>query len=382
MATDQESVFIAHKDCENCGSTDANSEYSDGHEYCFSCGHHKRGAGEDANAPRKERHVSGLIPFGALTLRAIQSRKLTEDTCRRFGYRVGEYKGMAAQVAPYFDADGNLIAQHLRTADKQFPWRGVPKGALPFGAHVWPKRGKRLIVTEGEVDAMSMSQAQGNKYPVVSIGCGAGPQIKKYFAERLSYFNSFDEVVIMFDMDEAGHQAAKDAAEVLGARALVAELPMKDASEMLVAGRAEELINAMWKAKRHRPDGIVTVEEIREQAMIVPEFGMSYPWQTVTEWTYGIRPHQLIALGAGVGVGKTDFYTTIATHLIVEHEQKVGMFYMEQKPTETATRMAGKIAGKPLHIPASKAGWTDAERDAAWAHPRGATHKVWQERQV
>ena len=32
-----ESEFVAHEPCSNCGSSDANSVYSDGHKFCFSC---------------------------------------------------------------------------------------------------------------------------------------------------------------------------------------------------------------------------------------------------------------------------------------------------------------------------------------------------------
>ena len=33
----EESEFVAHEPCSNCGSSDANSVYSDGHKFCFSC---------------------------------------------------------------------------------------------------------------------------------------------------------------------------------------------------------------------------------------------------------------------------------------------------------------------------------------------------------
>ena len=32
-----ESEFLYHTSCDNCSSSDANSVYSDGHAYCFSC---------------------------------------------------------------------------------------------------------------------------------------------------------------------------------------------------------------------------------------------------------------------------------------------------------------------------------------------------------
>lgn len=361
MSEEQESVFISHVPCPSCGSSDANSEYSDGHTHCFACNHHTGPTGEGTAASPKR--AEGLLPFGQVT--GLHTRKITEETCRHFGYSITERKGKPVQCAPYYDRDGVQVAQHLRTKDKNFPWVGEPKTALPFGAHAWQKTGKLLVVTEGEVDALSMSQAQGNKWPVVSIGCGAGPQVKKYIAERLDYFKGFEKIVLMLDNDGPGRQAAKDAAEVLGVRAHIAELPLKDANEMLVAGRTADLIDAMWKAKQYRPDGIVEIGSLEDEVMKDPEWGLSYPWQALTEWTYGIRLHELIALGAGVGSGKTDVFTEIIAHLTQVHKQHAGIFYMEQKNAESALRIAGKVASKTFHIPGS--GWTMEDKTAAWS---------------
>jgi twinkle protein len=49
-----------------------------------------------------------------------------------------------------------------------------------------------LTITEGEIDAMSYSQVQGNKWPVWSIGSGAGPQVRKYIADRRDLFLQFE----------------------------------------------------------------------------------------------------------------------------------------------------------------------------------------------
>ena len=45
-----ESEFVAHEPCPNCGSSDANSRYSDGHTFCFSC-HTYTPADGDNNTP-------------------------------------------------------------------------------------------------------------------------------------------------------------------------------------------------------------------------------------------------------------------------------------------------------------------------------------------
>lgn len=304
-----------------------------------------------------------MADFLKIEVGGIPSRKITAETAAKFGYGVAAWKGKKVQVAPYYDADGRLVAQHIRTKDKDFPWIGSPSDALPFGANAFPKSGKMVVVTEGEVDALSMSQVTGNKWPVVSIGCGAGAQTRKYIAQHRSYFLSFEKVVLMFDMDEPGRAAAKAAAEVIGPKAHIADLPLKDANEMLKAGRVEELINAMWRATPHRPDGMVEAKSLKEKVLAGPQVGLSYPWESMTKLTHGIRTGELIAIGAGTGTGKTTWLLQLVEHLAKHHRLPVGCFFLEQAPTETATRLAGLLAGKQFHVPE---GWTPDDLAKAW----------------
>jgi twinkle protein len=158
------------------------------------------------------------------------------------------------QIAPYYDADGNMVAQKIRFADKTFAWLGDPKTALPFGANRFPKAGRMIVVTEGEIDALAMSQVQDNRFPVVSIACGADNptdrdgnplplnKIRKYAATHREYFRNFEKVIIMFDSDEQGRASARAFAEVIGPTARIAELPEHDAADMLKAGKTEQLI--------------------------------------------------------------------------------------------------------------------------------------------
>jgi twinkle protein len=147
-------------------------------------------------------------------------RKLTQDTTKLFGYVIGEHRGTPVQAAPYYDSDGNMVAQKVRFPDKDFTVVGDIKDAMPYGAQLWPRTGRKIVVTEGEIDCMTMSQVQGNKWPTVSIACGAdapedangnplqGTKIRKYFAKHKEYFSGFDEVVLMFDNDPPGREAA------------------------------------------------------------------------------------------------------------------------------------------------------------------------------
>lgn len=366
IAAPSESQFVRHLPCEKCSSSDANSLFDDGHTYCFACGHYDHGDGQSRDTPTPKGARVAELMTGEECSVGLASRKITAETCRTFNYRKGTLGERAVQIAPYYDADGQMVAQKLRFQDKTFRVVGDLTDALPFGAQCWQKTGKKIVVTEGEIDALSMSQVQGNKWPVVSIGCGAGPQVRKYFAKHKEYFSGFSEVILMFDMDEPGRAAAKIAAEVLGERARIAELPhpFKDANEMLLEGKVEQLIDSMWRAKEYRPEGILDMAELKEAVMASPGWGLSWPFKRLTDLTFGIRTGEIYALGAGTGIGKTDFFTQTIKHLVVEHGVPVGVFALEQSPVETATRIAGKLAKKTFHIPDS--GWTQEDKEAAW----------------
>lgn len=366
---DNDSTLIAKGPCIKCPSSDAFAFYSDGHSYCFSCGHYEHAPGDEQDIPnstskrtKRKPPVSGLIQD--IEVRGLRTRKITDATCQHFGYGIGTYKGKEVHVAPYYDKDGRLVAQHLRTRSKDFPWLGEPKQAVPFGYHAFPKSGRMLTLVEGEIDCLSMSQVQGNKWPVWSIGCGAGPQIRKYIARHRDLFLQFEKVVIMFDSDEPGREASKIAAEVIGDRALIAHLPLKDPNDMLKEGRVEELIQAMWRATPYRPDGLVELRDLRDEVFKPVEWGLPWIFDSITKMTYGRRLGEIYCFGAGTGTGKTDVLTQQIVSDIVDHGLKVGAFLFEQQPRESALRLTSKAGRKPFHIPDGE--WTEAERAAAW----------------
>lgn len=301
---------------------------------------------------------------------ALGKRGITADTCRKFGYMVGEDKdGRKCQIAPYFNGT-EVVAQKLRYADKTFKFIGKPKAAQLFGQHLWRDGGKMVVVTEGEIDAMSVSQMQGNKYPVVSVQNGA-QSARKSLAAELEWLERFDTVVLMFDMDEPGQAAAAECAPLFTpGKCKVARLPMKDPNELLQAGRGAEIIDAIWGAREWRPDGIVSIGDLKERLKKPIERGLSWPWPIIDDATYGIRTSELYTLGAGTGMGKSETFKEVMTHLVFTHGQKVGGLFLEETPEHTVRCLAGKIADRRFHVP--DAGWTMDELDEAIERLDGA----------
>lgn len=345
----EDSAYVCKEPCPECGSRNNLARYDDGHAHCFGCGHYEHADG--TTTKREARRMAGNLIQDAAP-QAFGKRGLSAETAALFGYGLGTLKDKKVQVANFKDENGAVVAQHVRSANKDFVWLGDIKQAIPlWGQQLWRDGGKKVVITEGELDAMSVSQVQGNKWPVVSIKSGA-QGAKRDVKKALEWLLRFEEVIFMFDMDEPGQDAARECALLLPpGKAKIATLPLKDASDMLVAGRGKELIDAIWGAKTYRPDGIVQIEDLFEEARKKVVVGLPWWHEGLTEATYGRRPGEIYGFGAGTGCGKTDWLTQQVAFDAMVLKMKVGMIYLEMPPVELTRRVLGKIAKAVYHVP-------------------------------
>src|SRR3546814_13417454 len=76
-----------------------------------------------------------------------------------------------------------------------------------------------------------------------------------------------------------------------------------------MAGDGKAITNAFFNAEEFKPDGIFTVADLRASALQPVEWGIPWWSPTLTKWTFGRRWGETYLLGAGAGVGQTDFCT-------------------------------------------------------------------------
>lgn len=348
----EESEFISHVPCENCGSSDANSLYTDGHQFCFACDTWKPGDGEGGERQSRPKAAEGTLSMlqHEGQFQALKARGITEETCRKFGYWVGRLNGKMVQVANYYTAGGQLVGQKIRDKDKNFSAKGDVSRDNLWGSHLWSGGGKMIVVTEGEIDALTVSQLQGNKWPVVSLPCGA-KAAKKTLAASYEYLDGYDKIVLMFDMDEPGRQAVEEAAQVLPpGKVFVAHLPMKDANECLLNGHSKDVLEAIWNASPYRPDGIVSAKDLIKRAMEKAAVS-SIPFPlgiTLNEMTKGMREGEVIMLTSGSGMGKSSFAREVAYGLGHLTGMKGGLAFIEEDVTETMLDIAGLHLNKRI----------------------------------
>lgn len=358
----EQSDFLGHIACPACGSSDANSLYSDGHTHCFNC-QHRTFSTEKSTIPfTRGPRMTDMLHGDFVEL---PKRGLTEATCRKYGYMVGKDRaGKGVQIANYHDENGAVTSQKLRYADKTFACIGDHKNAALFGQNLWKGTGRRIVVTEGEIDAMSVAQAFGLTWDVVSIPNGA-QSAKKALQRSLEFLEGYDQIVLWFDNDEPGREAVSECADLFTpGKCAVAVTGLKDANEVLQKEGAKAVTVAVYNARVYRPDGIVTLEEISERVLATAEIGRSWPWSKLTAATFGRRLGEVYGFGAGTGVGKTDLFTQCIAHDVMTLKVTVGVIYMEQGVAETGKRTAGKIAGKRFHVPDGS--WTQDELVSAW----------------
>lgn len=349
-----DSTFVRHGPCESCGSSDANGEFSDGHTHCFACG--KTCRGEGVHIDTKPKRPIPLLDD--LMISALPKRGITEETCRRWRYKIGTDGGRAVQVAEYLDDEGVVLTQKLRTADKDFRVTGKTSkhSELLYGRNLWKTGGKSLILTEGEIDAMSVSQIQDHKWPVVSVPTGA-TGAEKAVRANLEWVDSFDRVVFMFDMDAEGQKAAIACAALLTpGKAHIASLPLKDANELLVAGRSAEVVNAFWNARPFRPDGIVAGTDLWDKITKFENYeSIDYPWAGLNTLTRGQRKGELVTVIGGTGVGKSEITRHMAAWNHDTHKTTVGYIALEESIQRTCLGMMGLHLGKRLHVDPTQA---------------------------
>lgn len=343
--------------------------------FCFSCKQYVPDPLGDQPAGFKPPHFHKKTPeevqgeisdINLYTSRALEDRKIGLGTVDYFKVKVGldEERGQDVLLHYYpYTKEGQTTAYKVRLVENKRIWSiGDMKDVDLFGWEQAIATGnKRLYITEGEIDAMSlfsviMQKQAGTQYAenipaVVSIPHGAasaGNDLSRLSQKIRAHFK---EVVLVFDMDEAGRRAVEDVLRVFP-EALSATLPKKDVNECVLDGNIKALYSAVvFNATVPKNTRLVYAEDLFEAAKEQAQFGLSWPWKSTTEQTRGIRFGETVYIGAAPKMGKSEVVNALGAHLIEKHGLKVLMAKPEENNKKTVKLMAGKIAGRIFHDP-------------------------------
>lgn len=345
-----ESTFVKHGPCSSCGSSDANAIYSDNHQVCFSCNAYIHGDGSVVNTNKTRARPLEMTG----TIAAIQDRRISMDTAKRYGVTVenGEDGSISKHHYPYHNQEGNkVVGTKVRNvATKDFYATGDLGSAGLFGQQSFAAGGKYITITEGEIDAMAAYEMNGG-FPAVSIRSGANSAVKDVKAS-LEYLETFDKVVICFDSDEAGIKAAADVLPLFSPRkAKVCTLPLKDAGDMLKANRVREYTKCWWDAKAYKPEGVVSLGDpdvwdkflkrgTEEVTPLPASFGSLNAMMNG-----GIAAGEVTVIGALTSIGKTTMVYNLVHGMYVESAKKIGCVFLEADVGETVEKLLSVYMG-------------------------------------
>ena len=377
----EDGELLYHTACigEDCTSSDAMAVYKkkDGKldAFCFSCqGYFNDSELDDAGVTLQETKVHKIkdieVDFSSIEsikCRGWKERGITRFTSEKYGVHteLDEENNVVSRYYPV-TSNGKVVGYKKRTLPKTFIGIGNTKSSNElFGQSVFESGQKYLVVTTGEEDAMAFAEVLRNtsggvEYwtPCVSITAGDGSIIKQFKA-NYEYLASFSKVVLAFDNDEPGQRYLEESARILPpGKAFIAKFPrdIKDACDMLKAGKAAELKQVFWKAEPFSRVDVLHLSQMwddfenEDSNVKIPFPGA---WSGLNEMMNGgMEKGEITVLGALTSIGKSTLISNIVYNLIENTNFKVGTMYLESTKREVVRDLLSLDAGINLRTKA------------------------------
>jgi twinkle protein len=254
-------------------------------------------------------------------------------------------------VFPFLLPDGALAMAKVRRAIDGAAPKPTAANCEPilFGWQAVPADARQVVITEGEIDALSMF-AFG--FPALSVPFGGGGGGKQQWIENeFERMDRFERIYLATDMDKPGDEAAEEIANRLGRhRCLRVKLPRKDANECLVDGVSrEEIAVALGNASSLDPEGLRQPNEYADQ--VVRLFWPSHETHVGYCTPYGklrdkllFRPAELTLWGGESGAGKSQILSDCIVDWIAQGS-RVCFSSLEMKAEQTLKRMCKQVVG-------------------------------------
>ena len=347
-------TFTKHYPCIHCGSSDAVALWSNGRGKCFACNkpafldqYDDTVVSKFNPNTQREYDMSGdsLQDISNYDSAGVRERGLTKTACDEYDMKVS-YDANGTINAHYYPytVKGKIVAYTKRTLPKEFRVVGDLKNAKLelFGQSKFQPGGFKVIITEGELDAIAVQQAMLNKYkkvyPVVSLPSSSNMKI---LVANRDWLRSFKEVILMFDQDEAGEKAVAEAAKIIGwDKTKVASLSSNDPCDALI-DNPSEIISSVFSARSYTPAAIVRGEAIWE-AYVERKSVESVPYPKCLEGLNhkldGMRKGEIVLFTSGTGSGKSTMIKEIILELEDNTDESIGLVSLEESIGDSAEK--------------------------------------------
>lgn len=245
----------------------------------------------------------------------MESRGITYETLIATGCM---RKGNAIVMPTY--KDDEVVGISYRTPDKVI-WQEAGSGQYLWNRSNLDKTNKRIYITEGRVDALTLIEMGYEN--VTSMPNGASSH--EWINQEWNLLKEFEEIVLLYDNDTPGKNGLEQAKVRLDfATLFVANLgKYKDINEAYMED-SSFLYNAINNVKEMQLDGFVSLDNVSTSDGVgaelyscgIPQFDRIFG---------GVRLGESTIIASSSGVGKSTVLCNFVKG-ILSQDEKVGLF--------------------------------------------------------
>lgn len=387
-------IFIRHESCPSCGSSDGRAIYEENSSfshYCWVCGDRSLSDEllKEIKGSKGSRKVKEKVKLSEENNTVVKSTKpiiteekakeikadtniqgkgfrgLKDEYTKQFGVRYSYSEENGEVVEQYYPVtqDNTLTGYKIREVPKNF--RSIGRTGADcelFGQFKFNRGGKYVLLVEGELCQLSAYQMlaeynknRGSDFETAVVSPTIGANAQKQVAAQYKFFDSFDQIIIAMDSDEAGKKAEEKLVKVLPkGRVKIMNLRYKDSNEYLEAGKGKEFIQDFYNAKSYVPVGVVGSGDIsssmREEFMVpkIPLPPFMHKLQKMMAG--GIPLGRAINLASASGTGKSTIIDEIVYYMIFNSPHKVGIVTLESTCGQYGNKLLSRHIGVKLEL--------------------------------
>lgn len=380
--------FIKHTNCDKCGSSDGKAVYEDNSSHCFVCEHtvpsndfkeqNSKKPTKVRTSTKKEEKSMEVKPSGKPAMTPDENaeikfvtgvsgkgfRGLKDETTKPFGvrYAYDEDGEVEEQYYPTTQ-DGQIVGYKIREVPKNFYSKGRTGADCElFMQFKFNRGGKYILITEGELDALSAYQMfadynknRGGDYELAVVSPTTGANSHKQIAAQYAFFNTFEQIIVCYDNDKAGKDAVEDVVKALPkGKVKIMHMRYKDPNTYLEEGKQDEFIRNFYEAKRYTPVGVLGSGELYDKILAqatVPKVPFPPFMNTLNDMLVGGLPlGHIINVAAGTGLGKTSFVNEMIYHWIFNSPHKIGIVSMELDSGQYGETLLGRHLSRKISL--------------------------------
>lgn len=199
------STFVKHIPCQKCGSKDNSALYSDGHTYCFGCGHRTNPDRKLFIQPTNVESSRVNTDYRGRSLDTpIDSTKNLPDFCYQWLYKYNltsqeideldvywsEYTGLLIFPMKKDGVLSGYVGRRFKGEGSKYMVKGEKRTfSVPMGS------GETIVFTEDLISAKIVSR-------VTTSCCLFGTSVSKELVSRLASSSKYNRYLIWLDKDK------------------------------------------------------------------------------------------------------------------------------------------------------------------------------------